>query len=406
MSIFLADAEIIDFSDVQQTTASEATIQFESSRTISVSVNGTLVSFANGATPFLESARTMIPVRGVFEQMGYEVSWDNSVWTSTDPSSYQAALITISSGSNYLKNPITITKNNLIMQNGSEIISDVAPMLVDGNYYLPIRAIAEATGATVDWDNDTSTVIIDFTYVSAPSTSTGTSTGSTDASAPLGTGGGGADQTVAEGAFTSAALSEINATLASLSGADATAYYKYVTEQTNFNNDIIYYNAPADNAHGLPVGSYYLYNSSMPYGGTEMEYETGGFTLTSGSIYIGQTQADVRSTFGEPSASKEGRDYYESIGLGVSYTTSGRVCQIDVICRASNNYVNSGISWGSGDIVLGQSAEYSDLGPGEDWNSGSPTGGSLTIGGVTIATRYGIVDGKWEGLTLEATGLS
>lgn len=133
---------------------------------ISVSVNQNLVSFSNGASPFLESARTMIPVRGVFETMGYTVTWDSDVWLSNDN---EASLITISSGENYLENPISITKSNLIMQNNIEVESDVSPMLVDGNYYLPIRAIAEATGALVDWNNDTSTVLIDYSTQLFPS---------------------------------------------------------------------------------------------------------------------------------------------------------------------------------------------------------------------------------------------
>ena len=36
----------------------------------------------------------------------------------------------------------------------------VDPFIIDGTTYLPVRAVSEALGLNVDWDNDTSTVIL------------------------------------------------------------------------------------------------------------------------------------------------------------------------------------------------------------------------------------------------------
>jgi len=41
----------------------------------------------------------------------------------------------------------------------------VEPFIVDGTTYLPVRAIAEAVGYDVSWDDDTSTVILDKKFI-------------------------------------------------------------------------------------------------------------------------------------------------------------------------------------------------------------------------------------------------
>lgn len=42
--------------------------------------------------------------------------------------------------------------------NGSPIVSDVAPMITDGRTLVPVRALFESLGATVEWDATTKTV--------------------------------------------------------------------------------------------------------------------------------------------------------------------------------------------------------------------------------------------------------
>jgi hypothetical protein len=46
---------------------------------------------------------------------------------------------------------------------GKDVQIDVAPQLINGNSMLPIRAIAEALGAKVDWDANTKQIIITYT---------------------------------------------------------------------------------------------------------------------------------------------------------------------------------------------------------------------------------------------------
>lgn len=57
-------------------------------------------------------------------------------------------------------NNITVTLDgipvNLVDANGNP----VEPFIIEGTTYLPIRAISNAFGLDVDWDNDTKTVIL------------------------------------------------------------------------------------------------------------------------------------------------------------------------------------------------------------------------------------------------------
>ncbi len=50
-----------------------------------------------------------------------------------------------------------------VVVNGKKIQSDVDPVIIDGRTLLPLRAVAEALGCGVEWDNDTRTA-----YLSTP----------------------------------------------------------------------------------------------------------------------------------------------------------------------------------------------------------------------------------------------
>lgn len=47
-----------------------------------------------------------------------------------------------------------------LIVNGREIIPDVTPQIIDGRVMAPVRSVAEALGATVEWDNESKTVIV------------------------------------------------------------------------------------------------------------------------------------------------------------------------------------------------------------------------------------------------------
>ncbi len=97
--------------------------------------------------PMIVEGRTMVPIRAVAEKLGYKVFWD---------------------GENQLVSMIGEDGTSLLFGVGSDVAQknseafslDVAPFIVNGRTYLPVRAVAEAMDAIVDWDGDSKTVII------------------------------------------------------------------------------------------------------------------------------------------------------------------------------------------------------------------------------------------------------
>ncbi len=114
-------------------------------QSITVKLDGENVEFSD-AKPVVKDNRTLIPLRGLFENMGYEITWDAKLKAAT--LSKDGNTITIRSNKNY------ITVNNI------QTTIDVAAEIIDGSMMIPLRAVADATGAEVNWDSSTRTVEI------------------------------------------------------------------------------------------------------------------------------------------------------------------------------------------------------------------------------------------------------
>ncbi len=110
---------------------------------ISVNLDGEAVEF-EGQEPVIVDGRTLIPVRGVFEQLGYEVSWDNSTKTAQ-----------LKNGNTSVS--VTADAEELNV-NGESVALDVPAQIINGSMMLPLRAVGEAAGLEVNWDGDTKTV--------------------------------------------------------------------------------------------------------------------------------------------------------------------------------------------------------------------------------------------------------
>ncbi len=110
---------------------------------LSVRVNGKLVEFPD-AKPFIdENSRTLIPVRFVAENLGAEVSWIGE--TRTANIEKDGTLVEIAIGDSSLR----------VTENGKPrlVQMDTAAVLKDNRTYVPIRFVAEALGAYVDYSN-------------------------------------------------------------------------------------------------------------------------------------------------------------------------------------------------------------------------------------------------------------
>jgi len=117
-------------------------------QTVQVQLNGNIVYFPNEQAQYV-NGRVLVPLRGVFEQMGATVRWD----------SYSQTVTARKDGSNIR---LKIGDHTAIV-NGSPVTIDVPPMIMDGSTMVPIRFVSEALGAQVGWDDAAQLVAIDTT---------------------------------------------------------------------------------------------------------------------------------------------------------------------------------------------------------------------------------------------------
>jgi len=112
---------------------------------ISVTVNGNPVSFS-GTPPMEQRGSVLVPLRGVFEALGASVD-------------YNAATRTINAqkGSSYVVLPLGSTAATV---NGQTRTLSQPATTINGTTLVPLRFVAEALGAYVDWRAATSTVAI------------------------------------------------------------------------------------------------------------------------------------------------------------------------------------------------------------------------------------------------------
>ncbi|MBE7030615.1 MAG: hypothetical protein E7409_04205 [Ruminococcaceae bacterium] len=137
----------VQFCDHNGTAVVEKTIEFTVSRPIHVTVNGTEVSFPD-QKPVMVEDRTLVPARGVFEQMGLSVGWIEETQTAT-----------ITGG----KAPIRLSIGDNRLYVGDEVRTmDVPAQIIGGRTMIPLRAVSDAAGAQIDWDGESYTAIINY----------------------------------------------------------------------------------------------------------------------------------------------------------------------------------------------------------------------------------------------------
>ncbi|MBE7043582.1 MAG: hypothetical protein E7399_08885 [Ruminococcaceae bacterium] len=101
--------------------------------------------------PFTENDRTLVPVRFIAEAFGGTVSWDATV-----------RKVSIVDGDKTVELIIDDTKMNV---NGKAVTLDVPAQVWNDRTMLPLRAVAEALGKTVYWDNRGLIILSDSSVV-------------------------------------------------------------------------------------------------------------------------------------------------------------------------------------------------------------------------------------------------
>ncbi len=113
---------------------------------ITITINGTVLP-PEDMPPIVLYDRTLVPARAVFEALGAEVAWNElsqEVYVKK-----QDDIIVLKADQN------TATKN------GTAFTMDVPAKVVNERTMIPVRAVSEALGCTVAWDENTRIVAID-----------------------------------------------------------------------------------------------------------------------------------------------------------------------------------------------------------------------------------------------------
>ena len=118
---------------------------FEPER-IKVKLNGKEIEFDQ--QPIMaEGNRVMVPIRAIFETLGYTLEWDQITETATATNGTDKLVVKVGlSGVHF---------------NDEWIPFDVPNTNESGRVRVPVRVVSECAGAKVDWDGDTRTVILE-----------------------------------------------------------------------------------------------------------------------------------------------------------------------------------------------------------------------------------------------------
>ncbi len=103
---------------------------------IAVQLNGQ--PLATSTAPVQMNGRTLVPLRDIFEALGAKVDWNPAAQT-----------ILATQGTTQIGLAIN---NKTASVNGSLVELDQAATLINGRTFVPLRFVAEATGAKVDWN--------------------------------------------------------------------------------------------------------------------------------------------------------------------------------------------------------------------------------------------------------------
>ncbi|NLK92973.1 MAG: copper amine oxidase N-terminal domain-containing protein, partial [Bacteroidales bacterium] len=100
---------------------------------ISVNVNGQPLAFQE--KPIVKNGRTLVPMREIFEVLGAELNWD-------------AGTKTITAKKDGTEIKMQIGSKDITIGNETKTL-DVEPQIINGRTMVPVRAISEALGTKV-----------------------------------------------------------------------------------------------------------------------------------------------------------------------------------------------------------------------------------------------------------------
>ena len=133
----------VDATFVQKDAADDSNAA-EAGKTIKLQIGSRIVNVDNeaviyDAAPVIRNDRTLVPIRIITEALGGKVDWNGA-----------AKEVTLSINDKEIK----MTIGKMLEKYG------VAPVIIDGRTFVPVRFVADELGANVVWDDATKTVTI------------------------------------------------------------------------------------------------------------------------------------------------------------------------------------------------------------------------------------------------------
>lgn len=118
---------------------------------IKINIDGQNVTYSQPA--IVKDNRTLVPLRGIFEDLGADVKWDQKTKT-----------VNAVRGNTNVK--LTIGSKNA-MVNGQAKALEVPAQVINNSTLVPLRFISESLGASVGWDAGSKTITIETSTTSS-----------------------------------------------------------------------------------------------------------------------------------------------------------------------------------------------------------------------------------------------
>lgn len=112
---------------------------------ITLKINGTPLSF--DVPPVIIHDRTLVPSRGLFEQLGATVEWKNNTRQVVITSDDVEIILTVDAAAAKI--------------NGEVVMMDVPAKIINDRTMIPVRFVSEHLGLSVGWEQSTKTVSVD-----------------------------------------------------------------------------------------------------------------------------------------------------------------------------------------------------------------------------------------------------
>ncbi len=116
-----------------------------------VQVDGEKVAFNPGEEPVFINERIYVTLRTVGDALGAECSWDGENRVVTLVRNDKAIMLPVDAGMYYVDGA------------GYAYDQDMAPLMMNGRTWVPLRMVSESFGVKISWDGKTNTVKIDST---------------------------------------------------------------------------------------------------------------------------------------------------------------------------------------------------------------------------------------------------